>query len=47
MYKVKKENKVRLDDKGTDFNYTDEGYQTMVPHQARVNKRPTTAKPHE
>ena len=41
------ENGVRLDDRGTDFNYTDQGYVQSLPHQVRLNKRPITAKPAE
>ena len=38
---------MRLDDKGSDFNYTDQGYVTSMPHAVRLNKRPITAKPAE
>lgn len=38
---------MRLDDKGTDFNYTDQGYVQQLDHHVRLNKRPITAKPAE
>jgi len=44
---IKKENGARLDDKGTDFNYTDDGYVKNLPHEVRINKRAITAHPGE
>lgn len=38
---------MRMDDKGTDFNYTDPGYVQILTHEVRLNKRPITAKPAE
>lgn len=43
--KMKNENAYRIDDRGGDFNYTDAGYVTSLPHQVRLNKRPLTAAP--
>ena len=45
--KIKQENGVRMDDKGTDFNYTDAGYVAQLSHEVRLNKRPITGKPLE
>ena len=36
-----------MDDKGSDFNFTDPGHVTQIPHQIRINKRPLTGKPKE
>ena len=47
IYKLKKENRQKWDDKGTDFNFVDEGYVTKLPHDVRMNKRPLTAMPGE
>jgi hypothetical protein len=38
---------VRLDDRGTDFNYVDAGYVHQLSHEVRLNKRPITGKPAE
>jgi hypothetical protein len=45
--KLKQENGVRMDDKGSDFNYTDPGYVQVLSHEVRLNKRPITGKPAE
>ena len=37
----------KMDDRGTDFNYADEGYVTNLPHEVRINKRALTAYPGE
>ena len=47
MQKVRGEVNKRLDDKGSDFNFTDQGYTTSLPHAVRLNKRPLTALPKE
>jgi hypothetical protein len=43
---MKKEN-CKTDDRGTDFNYVDQGYVTELPHDVRINKRPLTGPPRE
>jgi hypothetical protein len=43
--KMKGDVNSRLDDRGTDFNYS--GYQTNLSHEVRINKRPLTAFPQE
>lgn len=48
MHKVKSENQQKTGiNKVNDFNYTDEGYVTKLPHHVRINKRPLTANPGE
>jgi len=47
LQKLKNENRDRLDDAGTDFNYPDLGYSTHLEHNVRLNKRPITAQPKE
>lgn len=37
---------MRVDSKGTDFNFTDAGYISGMSHELRLNKRPMTAKPY-
>jgi len=44
---AKNENMNKADYRGTDFNYVDEGYVTIIPHEVRINKRPLTANPRE
>jgi hypothetical protein len=47
VHKVKKENKKKITEIGSDFNYLDPAYEAYISHEVRLNKRPITAKPGE
>jgi hypothetical protein len=45
VYKIKKENNAKTLEIGSDFNFLDKGFETYIPHEARLNKRPYTGQP--
>lgn len=44
---MENKNRLIIHEGGNDFNYTDQGYVTKIPHNIRINKRPNTANPGE